>query len=371
MENFVVKSGQELKIGYTTGSCATAATKASLHALFCQNFESEVTISLPTGKTWTTQVLDPKLESGFVSCAVKKYSGDDPDVTDGILIYAKVSKIQQGIHIDGGVGVGRVTKPGLSCKVGEAAINPVPRSMIQAVIVEMMGKFHYQGGIAVEIFVPEGERVAKHTFNARLGILGGISILGTSGLVEPMSEDALIDTIKAEMNQKNPEEILFAAPGNYGLDFAKNTYGIDLDLAVKYSNYTGELLDYARYLGFKRMLIIGHIGKMVKLAAGIMNSHSKMADGRNEIFAAHAALAGAKQNTIEQIMEAATTDEIHVIIKREQLNNKVYKSLAKKIAFQLEYRTKGEIQIEFIIFSNVNGLLMESKNAREYLKKLL
>ncbi|MGL4791971.1 MAG: cobalt-precorrin-5B (C(1))-methyltransferase CbiD [Anaerotignaceae bacterium] len=363
MIDYVVKNGKQLKKGYTTGSCATGAAKAATIMALTKKAVENITINLPIGETLTLNVVECSFNSDFAICAIVKDGGDDPDVTNGMKIYAKVRLIDSGIKIFGGVGIGKVTKAGLPCAVGSSAINPVPMKMIRNAVQEVLeGK---NCGAEVEIFAPEGEEIAKNTFNSRLGILGGISILGTTGIVEPMSENALIDTIKTEINMISKEKILFIAPGNYGVDFAFEKLNINVDRAVKCSNFIGETLDYAVYKGFKRILLIGHVGKLVKIAAGVMNTHSKIADGRNEVFAAHAAMVGLSQKTICAIMVAITTDHIHNLI-----DNRVYESICKKIDFHLQYRLKGKAEIEFLIFSKENGVLMESGNAKKYIDEV-
>ncbi|TYQ12735.1 UNVERIFIED_CONTAM: cobalt-precorrin 5B C1-methyltransferase [Acetivibrio alkalicellulosi] len=372
MNRFVVKSGKRLRMGITTGTCATAATKASAIMLLDKKKINEVKLFLPGGEDKTLQIQDVSIINDTVSCCTIKDAGDDPDVTHGIRIYSKVRKIKNGIIINGGMGVGRVTRPGLPCKEGEAAINPVPRKMIINALQNVSRQFGYEGGFEVEIFVPEGERVAKKTFNERLGICGGISILGTTGIVEPMSETALIDTIKLEIDirKANKQKILLLSPGNYGLDFTKDFLGLDIKKAVKISNYVGEALDYAVYKDFNKILLVGHVGKLVKIGAGVMNTHSKTADCRNEIFAAHCALKGCKKEVIENIMNSTNTVEIHRILLEEKLCDEVYGSILKKIIYNINYRLMNKAQVEVVIFSNENGILMKTDYVDDFIAQL-
>lgn len=377
MNKFIVKQGKEWKIGYTTGTCATAAAKGATRALLTGSFVDAVTIEVPAGLSFDIGLIQKELELETASCAVRKYSGDDPDVTDGMLIYAKVEKIEKNhavdhgcVVIEGGLGIGRVTRKGLACQVGMAAINPTPRKMIEKAVVEELEKAGYKGNIKVTIWAPEGEERAKKTFNSRLGILGGISILGTSGVVEPMSEDALIETIKIEMNQHDREKILFASPGNYGVDFAQNTFQLDMNQSVKYSNYMGEFLDHAVYCGFKKVLLIGHVGKMIKLAAGVMNTHSKVADGRQEVMITHSAMAGVGTEVLHKMMEAVSVDEMHEMLLETGRAQDVYQSIGERIQFHLDYRVRNDLDIEFIGFSNQYGLLIESPGARKFVQEI-
>jgi len=372
MNNYIIKAGKKLRKGFTTGSCAAAAAKACAIMLFEKKEVPEVHLTLPGGEEIIFKLEDIVFNEAAASCCIVKDAGDDPDVTNGIRIYAKVEKAKAGISIDGGIGVGRVTCAGLSCKIGEAAINPGPKKMILNAVEEVASLYKYEGGFYVEIFVPQGLEIAKKTFNERLGIVGGISILGTTGIVEPMSEAALIDTIKLEMStrKQNGQNVLFISPGNYGVDYAREHLSIDVDSAVKISNYIGETLDHAVYMGFGKILFVGHIGKLVKVAAGVMNTHSKIADCRNEIFAAHSALAGAGKETVENIMNAKTTDEIHSILIQHNIYKMVYQSILKKIMFHLNYRVMNKIKIEVLVFSNENGVLMQTDNVLDFINEL-
>ena len=264
-----MKSNRFLKKGYTTGSCAAAAAKAAVMTVLNDEIVITTQITLPKGESISIDITDTQIDGDSVTCTVKKYSGDDPDITNGILVCATVRKNSGGIKIDGGVGVGRVTRNGLDQPVGNAAINSVPRQMIRNSINEICGD--YDGGFDVIISVPNGEEIAKKTFNSRLGIEGGISILGTSGIVEPMSEKALLDTIFLELNTRKSagDSIAVLVPGNYGEDFAKNFWYKN---TVQCSNYIGDAIDYASDLGFSDILIISHMGKLVKLGSGIMNT---------------------------------------------------------------------------------------------------
>ncbi len=371
-ENIVVVKGKELRRGYTTGSCATAASGAAAEMLLGGGDVSLCKIYLPAGYEIQMEIVESIRTADSVKCYVVKDGGDDPDVTHGMRIGARVSKIQSGIRIVGGEGVGKITQPGLKLPVGESAINPVPREMIGKKLSEVMEKYSYDGGLCVEICAEGGEEIAKQTFNPRLGIVGGISILGTSGVVEPMSEKALIDTIKLEINKKyadDPKKILIC-PGNYGRDYCINNLGIDIDTGVKYSNYLGEALDHIVYKGFEEVMIISHIGKFIKVAAGVMNTHSSTADCRMEVFASHAAVCGMDRDNVKRIMDSNLTDEAIRLISRSGLSDKIYASIAEKIKYHIDFRTKGKVRVEFLSFRNDNSVLFESDGAREMIEKL-
>ncbi|MEG2016944.1 MAG: cobalt-precorrin-5B (C(1))-methyltransferase CbiD [Clostridium sp.] len=372
MKEYVVKEGKELRMGFTTGSCATAATKAAATMLLKGELQEQVILKTPKGVVLNLEVKDITIDGDSVSCKIIKDAGDDPDATNGMKICSTVSRIPRGIEIDGGIGVGRVTKEGLACSIGEAAINPTPRKMIKEALLEVAEKHNYQRGFKVVISAEGGEEIAEKTFNPRLGIIGGISILGTSGIVEPMSEKALIETIHVEIDSRtaNGEEKLLICPGNYGRDFALREFGIDLDTGIKCSNYIGEALDYSIYKGVKKLMLIGHAGKISKLAAGIMNTHSRMADGRKEIFAAHSAIAGATRKQVVKIMESTTTDEIDCLLEEMNLKDEVWKTVMDKIVENLKYRIGKQCQIEVMTFTNKGRYLHMTEGARGLIKEL-
>lgn len=366
-----------MRYGFTTGSCAAAASKAAAYMLLSGNPKEEITILTPKGIPFTAKILDIDRKENSVSCAVQKDGGDDPDITTGALIYATVSLAkadaakadeQAQIIIDGGAGVGRVTKPGLDQPVGNAAINHVPREMITNEVLEVCRLFDYRGRLSVVISVPDGEALAAQTFNPRLGIVGGISILGTSGIVEPMSNQAILDTIRVELRQRRSLgfDYVAVAPGNYGLDYMKNTYGYDLDRSVKCSNFIGATIDMAVELGFQRMLLTGHIGKLVKLSGGIMNTHSSEGDCRMELLTAFAAKFGADSKTLGALMECVTTEEAVRILKECGLQQTVMDYTMERICYYLQKRAKQKLEIDCIMYANEFGELAKSKGAEEW-----
>jgi cobalt-precorrin-5B (C1)-methyltransferase len=374
-ERYVYKDNKKLRRGYTTGSCATAASKAAAIMLMSGRDVDNISIMTPKGIEINVQIVDIKRGYNFVSCAVQKDSGDDPDATDKILIYSKVTiyrSLNDEIKIDGGIGVGRVTKPGLECSVGTAAINKTPRNMIENEMKKVSMEWDYHGGIQVEIYVPQGVEVAKKTYNPKLGIVGGISILGTSGIVEPMSEVALLESLKVEMRviYETKAKYIIITPGNYGETFMKDKTKLDLDNSVKCSNFIGDVLDYAVELGFKGVLLIGHIGKFIKLAGGIMNTHSKNADCRMEILMAHAAIQGCSIEGLKNIMNSITTDEAINYLDIEGLREKTIYTIMHKIDYYIKQRTYNNLEIGAIMFSNKYGILGQTKDAYELMNKL-
>lgn len=361
---------KKLRQGYTTGTCAAIAAKAAIRILFGEELEKEKILT-PKGVLVETPIVDVVREQTCVACAVQKDSGDDPDVTDGIWVYAKVEiSEQEGIEIAGGEGVGIVTKAGLSQKIGEAAINPVPKQMIQKEVGEVLEKNGRIKGCKVTISVPKGREIARKTFNPRIGIVDGISILGTTGIVEPMSEKALLEAIAVEMNvaKANGVKHIILTPGNYGEAFIRETLQIQLSRAVKSSNFIGETIDMAVEQGFQSILLVGHVGKLIKLAAGIMNTHSHVADGRMEVFVSHAALCGVPVVVLQEMMDCVTTDQVIQILQERHYFEATMQSILKKIDFHIEQRCMGEVPIGAILFSQKFGLLGETEKATEILQ---
>lgn len=379
IDEYIYKNHKKLRCGYTTGTCAAAAAKAAARMLLTGQRISYVCIDTPKGISVTLSLSDIALSDTTAVCAVQKDAGDDADCTDKIRIYATVRRCaDSGIVIEGGTGIGRVTRSGLEQPVGSAAINSVPRAMIQKEVCAELAAAGYDGGLEVIISAPKGMEIAKKTFNPRLGIEGGISILGTSGIVEPMSEQAIVDTIRLELRQKKAlgYETLLLSPGNYGQQFAMDTWGIDLDAGVKCSNFIGETLDIALELGFSQILLIGHIGKLIKVAAGVMNTHSSMADARLETLSACALLAGANADTAREILNCTTTDDALQILTDRHILDAAMEIALEKMLAHMRRRLGGgildiqDIQIEAILFSNLHGVLAMSDNAQAFIRQI-
>ena len=398
---YIMRGSKKLRMGYTTGSCAAAAARGAAFMLLSGKEIQEVKIHTPKGIVLNLELLDIRRSAEKVSCAVRKDGGDDPDVTDKALIYAEVTfGTEEGIVIDGGFGVGRVTKPGLDQPVGNAAINHVPRQMIRENVEEIQKKLDDFRALQVIISVPEGEELAKHTFNPRLGITGGISILGTSGIVVPMSEEALISTIRVEMEMRKAQgdRVLLVTPGNYGQDFLKTYPWVRADHSVKCSNYVGKTLEFAAELGFDAILFVAHLGKFVKVSGGIMNTHSRYGDGRTtflameamfagacvetgkahsheadcraELLTAQAVRAGADLALAKKLLETGTTEEAVQILKEAGCLKETMEKVTEKIAFYMNYHIEGRVQTEAIVFSSNEGLLGETPGAGELLERL-
>ena len=370
--HYALVDGKKLRFGYTTGTCAAAAAKAATLYLLTGRAPKTVQIHTPKGIDLKLPVEEAARKESAARCAVRKFSGDDPDVTDGALVVAAVtSSTEPGIHIDGGQGVGRATKPGLKVPVGAAAINPGPRAMIEQAVREALDQIEEVQGVDVVISVPEGEALAQKTFNPRLGIVGGISILGTSGIVEPMSEEALVDSIRLEIRQRKAlgDQRLILAPGNYGTDFLRDTFGVGEERIVKVSNYIGKALDTAVEVGFTEVLLAGHIGKLIKLSGGIMNTHSREGDGRAELMAACALRAGADSDTARVILECVTTDEMLRIIREKGLLDRAMEVMAQRIDLYVTARVKGLLTVGVLVFSDGYGPLCATGPAKDWIRQ--
>ena len=388
MKEFVTVDGKELRLGYTTGSCAPAASKAAATMILTGRRLEGIKLLTPKGIELELNVEDITIEYDdstgepvLVRCAIRKDSGDDPDVTNGALVYSEVTLTDEKgeVYIDGGYGVGRVTKPGLDQPVGNAAINSVPRKMITENLQEVARELSYGGGFKVVISIPLGVELARKTFNPRLGIEGGISVIGTTGIVEPMSERALIDTIKVELTQKKElgYEYVLLTPGNYGSDFIRDGIGIDPEMAVQTSNFIGDSIDMCVQLGFKGALLIGHIGKLVKIAGNMLNTHSKYGDCRMEILGSAAAVYGVKPETARYILGCAACDEAVRVMREEGIDEAALQLVSDRIEHNLDNRAfkacaiGQSFEVGAIMFSKEYGKLGETAKAQELLRKIV
>lgn len=365
-----------LRCGYTTGTCAAAASKAAVAMLFKQESMDSVAITTPNQTDLIIDVLNPQFNDNVASCSIEKDSGDDPDITNGILVSSKVALLPDSseIIIEGGKGVGKVTKGGLDQPVGMSAINSVPRKMIKDSLNELSMQFNYRGGFHVLISVPKGEEIAKKTFNPELGIVGGISILGTTGIVEPMSAKALADSIKVEISviaaESNESILIFL--GNFGKKFTEEDLNLSTKPGIMCSNFIDVALDSSVEFGFKNILLVGHIGKFVKLGIGMFNTHSHNGDGRIETLLSCALDAGANIEILKEIQKCVTTNAVLDILYENDLLDKTMEILNERIQHNIDRRVPDDINVGFICFANTgeySGVLFESENVND-LKRL-
>lgn len=400
MEEFVYIDGKKYRRGYTTGSCATAVSKAAVYMLLTNERIDTVNIDTPKGIYLSIPVVSSEIKKNedtgeiYSICSVEKDGGDDIDATNGIEIFAKatwvyeeeIDKSEKNFSFEGdgfcvfsGDGVGIITKKGLSVEPGRPAINPVPQKMIakevesvlkasgENVLNDKNGLDNRKKVIKITIFIPKGEEVSNKTFNPRLGIVGGISIIGTSGIVEPMSDDGWKKSLSIELNMKKElgMDKIILVPGNHGESFISDRIGENSSV-VRTSNFLGYMLMEAKRMGFKKILLAGHIGKFIKLSAGIFNTHSKVADARNEILIAKLALMGASTELVRKIDSCLTTEEATDIVYENGFGE-VFDIICEKCKKRAEMHVDNEIEIEVFIFKMDKTVLGKSKNAEEML----
>jgi cobalt-precorrin-5B (C1)-methyltransferase len=370
MDEFCYESGtgKKLRKGYTTGSCAAGAAKAAVYLLCTGRVLDHVVIDTPGGEPLTLPVTDCRSEGGIASCSIVKDAGDDPDVTDGMKIFAEVSLLDgENVVIEAGEGIGRVTLSGLKIPVGRPAINPVPLQMIEKEVRLVLSS---DKGARIILSVPGGEERAEKTFNSKLGIVGGISILGTTGIVEPMSQEALKESLALKLSvmaSGGLTQAIFVF-GNYGEAFSRENLGVDGEHLVKIGNYIGFMLDKALEYDFREILIVGHLGKLVKVAAGIFQTHSRVADARAEILCAYAALAGAPQEVVKKIYECPTTESAVEVMERFEVQ--IYPQIAARVVMRCQEYVRQKIEIGAVLFNGADHLLAMDGAAEKIIKEL-
>ncbi|BCV21176.1 cobalt-precorrin-5B (C(1))-methyltransferase CbiD [Moorella sp. Hama-1] len=320
---------KELRRGYTTGTCAAAAARAAALALWRGETVHRVALTLPRGEKITIPVTLLHKDADEAEAMVIKDAGDDPDVTDGAAVHVRAWKQAKGLVLRGGEGIGTVTRPGLAVPVGEPAINPVPRAMINNAVADLVPTGQ---GLELEISIPRGEELARRTLNPRLGITGGLSILGTTGIVEPMSEEAFRTSLVPQIDVALAAgwETLALTPGRLGQRHAEEKYCLPATAVILTSNFIGYLLEACAERPVKRVLLWGHAGKLVKVAGGIFYTHSHIADARQEIIAARAAAAGASRELVQQILAATTVEAVQELLRGTDLEPGFWDSLAAR-----------------------------------------
>ena len=365
-------NGKALRKGYTTGSCATAAAQVAALMVMRQHLIHQVSIVTPSGVTLNLNVESPHVEGQQGIAAIRKDGGDDVDATHGMLIFARVTLTDSGeITLRGGEGVGTVTRKGIGLPIGSSAINRTPRHTIETAVREAIGPAR---GAEVEIFAPEGEERAQKTYNSRLGIVGGISIIGTTGIVTPMSEESWKRSLALELEMKRAAglERVVLVPGNHGERFVREQMGIDSQVVVTMSNFVGYMIEESVRLGFRQIVLIGHPGKLIKIAAGIFHTHSHIADARMETLVAHLALLGAPLELLRLVSDCDTTEAAMEHIDAFGFQ-RIYNHLAERICQRVMQRlrfTKTPPVCDAIMFSFDNQILGSNRPVSEIVEAM-
>ncbi len=358
------KINKSLRRGYTTGACATAATKSALYALIKGKFLNPVAITLPKGQQPSFTLAQQTIGNGWAQAGIIKDAGDDPDVTHGALILTKISHAQEGagISFSAGNGVGIVTKAGLPIKVGEAAINPVPRQMMIDEINNFCLKENIAPNFNIEISVANGKEIAKQTLNARLGILGGISILGTSGIVIPYSCSAWISSIHSGIDVAIANGVfhIVASTGDLSEKAAKSQLKLPEEAYIEMGDFIGGLLKYARKKPLKKITIAGGFAKISKLAQGAVDLHSKRSQVDFEILAKEIKMLGASDKLVKQAQNANTANHMLEICQTAKI------PLANSIALMAQKSAKkilknDNIKVDILIINRKGKIVADSK----------
>lgn len=351
-----------LRGGYTTGACVAAGAKAA--AMLSQGTEVDVVhIAALDGTILDIPVKNVRKISGGIQAEVIKDAGDDPDITNGTAILTTLILLKDGagIRYEAGEGVGQVTKPGLSVSPGQPAINPGPRELIAKSLTEVFG---YEPDCVVRIDIPEGKKLAKKTLNPVLGVQGGLSIIGTTGVLRPMSEEAfkasLVPQIDVALAAGYRTQIF--VPGKIGERIAVQ-WGLPQEAIVQTSNFIGHMLEAAVEKGLERVMLFGHIGKLSKVSAGVFHTHNRVGDGRMEAIAAYCAAAGMPSAGVKQILEAATTEEALPVVAKYKLQA-VYSELAARASFRAKRFVFDELQIGTVMVTLGGELLGMDETGR-------
>jgi cobalt-precorrin-5B (C1)-methyltransferase len=346
----------QLRTGYTTGTSASAATKAALLTLISSQIFNTIDVFLPKGKIATLQIAWTKTnqDNQSVTCAVIKDGGDDPDVTHGAEICSTVSLTNNKglIEIDGGIGVGRVTRPGLGLEIGSAAINPVPKKMIEYTVFNSAKSLLSQNGFKVIISVPKGGELAKKTDNPRLGIVGGISILGTTGIVFPYSTASFAASIRQSLDVAISigTDIVVLTTGGRSEDFIKKVYDYLPDYAfIQMGDFSGYTIKQCTNRSIKKIIIAGFIGKLTKMAMGIKQTHVRGSHISIDFMANLAAKCVDSKDIINEIRKANTARHVSEIINQYNIKN-FFSLICKHVYEEMYKHSNNSIEIVVIMF---------------------
>ena len=354
MQRCMTTDKKFLRSGYTTGACAAAGVKAALIYFSKKEIVREVDLIALDGTLLKIPVESLEVISDNEICAeVIKFSGDDPDITNGASVLTTVRRVfNDKIIFRAGLGVGTITKPGLQLPVGEPAINPAPRRLIQNIADEFK-----INGLEIEISIPDGVELAKKTLNPILGVEGGLSVIGTTGVLRPMSEEAFKNSLVPQIDVAKAAgfDTLIFVPGKIGEEIAKKL-GFDSGAIIQTSNFIGFMLEAAAERDIKQVILCGHIGKLAKVAAGVFHTHNRVADGRLETLAAYSAAAGLRASEVQKILDANTTEDAAQIISANHLE-KVYKKIAERASSRAQRYVFGKLTVKTILVDFAANIL--------------
>ena len=353
-----------LRGGWTTGACAAAGVKAALTLMTAGEIVDDVEIIALDGTRLTIPIERvEKISDDTIRVEVIKFSGDDPDITNGASILTNVKIFGDEIIFRAGIGVGHITKAGLQLPIGEPAINPGPRQLIRNVAAE----FNISG-LEVEISIPEGVELAKRTLNPILGVEGGLSIIGTTGVLRPMSEDAFKNSLVPQIDVAIAAgfDTLIFVPGKIGETIAKK-FGLPDGAIIQTSNFIGFMLEAAVDRNVKQIILCGHIGKLIKVAAGIFHTHNRVADARLETLAAYSAAEGLPADEVKKILSANTTEDAAQIISANHLQ-RVYKKIAERVSFRAQRYVFGKLKVAAILVDYAGNILGLDDVAENFLQ---
>ena len=353
------------KYGYTTGSCAAGAAKGAAYGLIQGSIPESVDLMTPANVVLQLSLFHRKVGKDFAECAVRKHSGDDPDITNGCEVFVRVERSEEnGIRFMGGDGVGLVTKPGLQIARGEPAINPVPRSMIRDSLKEVFGKL---SGFDVTVTVPEGKKLARKTFNGRLGIVDGISIIGTTGIVRPMSLDSFkvsllcgLDVAKAAGH-----EAIVLVPGSIGETGFLRHFNISKYQVIQMSNFVGFMLDEALKRGFRNIIIGGHPGKLAKLIRGDFDTHSSRSKPANDMLISIFKRENMSPALINELNDSSTVEGMVEIINKHNIMQ-VFDRIADDVQSSADRYISSKAKIGIILFDMKKNIIGVSKGFKDW-----
>lgn len=357
---------KELRSGYTTGACAAAGVKAALLFAAGESWQ-EIELTALDGTQLIIPVKAVERTADGLTAEVVKFSGDDPDITNGVSVFTTVRRLEQGnaeIVFRAGEGIGTVTKPGLSVPVGEPSINPGPRQLIRNVVAEVLGTSHV--ALAVTIAIPAGVELARQTLNPILGVEGGISVIGTTGVLRPMSEEGFKNSLVPQIDVARAAGFtdLIFVPGKIGERIATG-WGLPPAAMVQTSNFIGFMLEAAAERKVERVLLFGHIGKLSKVAAGVFYTHNRIADGRLETLAAYGAAAGLPQAGVKALLAANTTEDALAVLQQAGLRDEVCKKLAERASLRAERYLFQKLKVGTVMVTLAGELLGMDETAKE------